>query len=250
MEIDTEDEMPLGTATGFLPSSPLEDEDELPTNVCDESQLSSLPEVCLSGEKQRPIRHVTENGEEFNYSLRPMLFSVMFVLMIELLERFSYYSIVYTQTMYLTGAYNKGWNAGLTSVEASSYTSIATAVAYTAPFLGAYMADVTFGDYKTILVGYIFFYIPGVFLLTLTTVPELLGDQFNRSVLTLGVLVLWPLGTGIIKSVVNVFGAKQFHPLLQASLIETLNAAQARVDAAQARYNDVKGDRQGNVAWA
>jgi len=34
-------------------------------------------------------------------------------------------------------------------------------------------------------------------------------------------LVLWPVGTGIVKSIVNVFGAKQFHPLLQSSLIES-----------------------------
>eukprot|EP00980_Cylindrotheca_fusiformis_P003156 scaffold721_cov131-Cylindrotheca_fusiformis.AAC.46 len=31
---------------------------------------------------------------------------------------------------------------------------------------------------------------------------------------------MWPTGTGIVKSVVNVFGAKQFHPLLQSALIE------------------------------
>jgi POT family proton-dependent oligopeptide transporter len=35
------------------------------------------------------------------------------------------------------------------------------------------------------------------------------------------VLFLWPMGTGIVKSIVNVFGAKQFHPLLQSSLIES-----------------------------
>jgi POT family proton-dependent oligopeptide transporter len=29
------------------------------------------------------------------------------------------------------------------------------------------------------------------------------------------------MGTGIVKSIVNVFGAKQFHPLLQSSLIES-----------------------------
>lgn len=37
----------------------------------------------------------------------------------------------------------------------------------------------------------------------------------------MGLLGLWPIGTGIVKSIVNVFGAKQFHPLLQSSMIES-----------------------------
>ena len=225
MEIDSNvDNTQYGRESAALltpKDSSLTDSDDLPTNVCDEKQLATLPEICLSGSQQRPLKHVTEKGETFSYCLRPMFYSVIFILMVELLERFSYYGIVYTQTMFLTGAYNEDWNAGFTSVKAASYVSIATAVAYTSPFLGAYFADVTFGDYKTILVGYSCFYIPGVLLLTLTTIPGLLGEEFNQSILTLGLLILWPMGTGIIKSVVNVFGAKQFHPLLQSSLIET-----------------------------
>lgn len=33
--------------------------------------------------------------------------------------------------------------------------------------------------------------------------------------------MLWPIGTGTVKACVNVFGAKQFHPILQSSLIES-----------------------------
>jgi POT family proton-dependent oligopeptide transporter len=55
----------------------------------------------------------------------------------------------------------------------------------------------------------------------LSTVPHLLGETFNKRLLALGLLILWPAGTGIVKSIVNVFGAKQFHPLLQSSLIES-----------------------------
>jgi POT family proton-dependent oligopeptide transporter len=206
----------------LLPPSPKSAADEdVATNICEEEQLASLPDVCLSGDKDRPLSHITEKGEKFSYALKPMFFSVIFILMVELLERFSYYGIVYTQTMFLTGAYNEDWNAGFTSVKAASYVAMASAVAYTAPFLGAYLADVTLGDYNTILFGYTCLYLPGVFLLTLTTIPGLLGDEFNKSALAFALLVLWPLGTGVIKSVVNVFGAKQFHPLLQSSLIET-----------------------------
>lgn len=30
-----------------------------------------------------------------------------------------------------------------------------------------------------------------------------------------------PVGTGTVKAVVNVFGARQFHPLLQRSMVES-----------------------------
>ena len=135
-------------------------------------------------------------------------------------ERFSFYGINYTQTAFMTGVYDAHWNAGFSAVTASSYGSISVAVAYTTPFLGAFFADQLFGDYWSILVGSIAFYLPGIFLIALTTIPGALGDHFNRSALLFGLLIVWPLGTGSLKSVVNVFGAKQFHPLVQSSLIE------------------------------
>jgi POT family proton-dependent oligopeptide transporter len=69
--------------------------------------------------------------------------------------------------------------------------------------------------------GILCFYLPGLVLIAMTTVPGLLGDTFNKTALSVGLLGLWPLGTGIVKAVVNVFGAKQFHPLIQSALIES-----------------------------
>jgi proton-dependent oligopeptide transporter, POT family len=115
----------------------------------------------------------------------------------------------------MTGVYDPNWNAGLDAVMASSFGSISVAVAYTTPFMGAFFADKLFGDYNAILVGALVFYLPGITIIALTTIPGLLGDTFNRP-------VFLPMGTGSVKSVVNVFGAKQFHPLLQSSLIEGL----------------------------
>jgi proton-dependent oligopeptide transporter, POT family len=100
------------------------------------------------------------------------------------------------------------------------YVSISVAVAYTTPFVGAFLADQILGDYWSILAGTLLFYLPGLLLIALTSVPLLLGEEFNRRALAFGLLFLWPTGTGIVKSIVNVFGAKQFHPLLQSSLIE------------------------------
>jgi POT family proton-dependent oligopeptide transporter len=185
------------------------DEDNLPSNICEESQLALLPDVCLSGNKQRPLRHVNEQGLVSTYSLNPMMYSVIFILIVELLERFSFYGINYTQTAFLTGQYNEHWNMGFSAIAASSYVSISTAVAYSMPFLGAFLADKVLGDYWSILVGDIFFYIPGLVLITLSTVPGLLGDEFPKQLLSIGLLCLWPMGTGIVKSIVNVFGAKQ-----------------------------------------
>jgi proton-dependent oligopeptide transporter, POT family len=138
-----------------------------------------------------------------------MFYSVNFILLVELLERFSFYGVSYTQTSFLTGAYNEDWNADMSAIAASSYVSVSTAVAYSMPFVGAFLADNVLGDYWSILFGNICFYIPGLLLILLSSVPYLLGDTFNQKVLSIGLLGLWPMGTGIVKSIVNVFGAKQ-----------------------------------------
>ena len=117
--------------------------------------------------------------------------------------------------------YNDDWNADMPSILASSYVSISTAVAYTTPFLGALLADNILGEYLTILLGSTMCYIPGLFLIALTTIPRCLGRVFNHGAIRWGLLVLWPIGTGTVKACVNVFGAKQFHPILQSSLIES-----------------------------
>lgn len=195
-------------------------EQELATDISSPLQLQGLPEEVLSGDPQRPLQHEDETGHRTKYHLRPMFYSVVFILLVELLERFSFYGINYTQTSYLTGAYNKHWNAEMTSIAASSYVSVSVAIAYTAPFLGAFLADKVLGDYWSILFGAVGLYIPGLALIALTTIPGCIGTTFNKNALRLGLLVLWPVGTGIVKSIVNVFGAKQFHPLLQSSLIE------------------------------
>jgi POT family proton-dependent oligopeptide transporter len=88
------------------------------------------------------------------------------------------------------------------------------------PFVGAFLADSILGDYWTILFGAVLFYIPGLVLILLSSIPHALGETFNTFALSFGLLFMWPTGTGIVKSVVNVFGAKQFHPLLQSALIE------------------------------
>jgi len=195
--------------------------ENVPNNVSSVDQLHLLPPEFLSDNKTRPLQFIDDKEQVLQYALKPMVYSVVFILLVELLERFSFYGINYTQTSFLTGVYNEDWNADMTAIEASSMVSISIAIAYTSPFLGAFLADSFLGDYWTILVGCCVFYIPGLLLIAATTVPYLLGDTFNKTALRFGLLCLWPIGTGIVKSVVNVFGAKQFHPLIQSALIES-----------------------------
>lgn len=105
------------------------------------------------------------------------------------------------------------------AIPASTYVAVSVAVAYSTPFMGVILERIL-GDYRAILAGCCLFYIPGLLLIALTSVPGLLGSEFNTKALSIGLLFLWPTGTGIVKSLVNVFGARQFHPLLQSSLIE------------------------------
>jgi len=108
-------------------------------------------------------------------------------------------------------------------MDAASLISLSTAVAYTVPFVGGMLADSYLGDYKTILVGVIFFYLPGLFVIASSTTPTWwLGmKSFNVGAYKLALLLLWPVGTGTVKAVVSVFGARQYHPLLQRSLVES-----------------------------
>jgi len=111
----------------------------------------------------------------------------------------------------------------MTSMEAASLIALSTAVAYSVPFLGGMLADGYLGDYKTILVGVLCFYLPGICLVASSTAPTwwLGRREFNVGAYKFALLLLWPIGTGTVKAVVNIFGARQYHPTLQRSLVES-----------------------------
>ena len=210
-----------------------EDAEDLPGDVDSAAKLQGIPPEYLSGQVQKPLKLVVNdddnNGEEEEeeeerlYVLKPMFYSVVFILLVELLERFAYYGLNFTGVSFLSGVYDPDWNPGLSAVAASSDVSISIFVAYTSTFLGALLADSAIGDYWTIVGSLVLFYIPGLVLIALSTVPGLLvtGGGFNVPLLLFAFCILWPVGTGCIKSVVNVFGAKQFHPVLQRQFLQT-----------------------------
>jgi len=196
--------------------------DDLPGDVSTHEQLSLLPEEYLNiNDRRRPLLHTDIHGNSYTYSLNPL--GIILILLLELLERFSFYGLYMSQTNYLTGSYDEDWNAGISSMEAASLVSLSTAIAYTVPFLGGILADKYLGDYKTILLGTLMFYLPGLFLIASSTTPNwwLGKDEFNVKAYKMALLFFWPVGTGIMKSVVNIFGARQFHPVLQRSMIES-----------------------------
>ena len=195
--------------------------ESIPNNVGTMEQVKLLPPEFLSGDDERPLQYIDDLEDVMTYALKPMTYSVIIILLVELLERFAFYGVNYTQTSFLTGVYDEDWNADLSAITASTYVSVGIAIAYTSPFLGAFLADSFLGEYWTIIVGSLCFYLPGLVLIAMCTVPHLLGETFNKTALRIGLLGLWPMGTGIVKAVVNVFGAKQFHPLIQSALIES-----------------------------
>lgn len=194
---------------------------DLPTNVSTLHQVEMLPEEYQSGNEKRPLLSKDSNGNLFFYALKPMTYSAILILIVEAMERFSYYGVSYTQLMYMTGQYDADWNAGIGTSDANSIVSTSTAIAYTAPFIGGFIADCILGDFWTVIVFVVLFYVPGLLLICLTAKPYLLGSTFSTGVLTAAFMGLYPLGAGGIKAVVNIFGAKQFHPVLQSDMIET-----------------------------
>ncbi|KAL7536693.1 hypothetical protein ACHAXR_007341 [Thalassiosira sp. AJA248-18] len=201
----------------------------VPGDVHTLQQLEDVPDEYLnldhSGNcnKHRPLLHTDGNGNSYAYALNPLKYSVFLILVLELLERFSYYGLYMTQTNYLTGSYNADWNADMTSMDAASLISLSTAVVYTVPFISGMLADVFLGDYKTILVGVLFFYLPGLFIIASSTTPNWwLGmNSFNVGAYKVAMMLLLPVGAGTVKAVVNIFGARQYHPFLQKSMVES-----------------------------
>lgn len=177
------------------------------------------PVIVVGTEKELQHHH------HHPYALQPLSHSAWYLLLLKLLEGFAYYGIVNTQTNYLMGNYqldsSKNAAGVMSAVQASSLVSGGSAVACAAPFLGGMLADAILGDYWCILLATMILYVPGLLLIALTTVPDLLGPKFYPISLIIGMLILFPLGAGILQSTISVFGAKQYHPVLQTSMIES-----------------------------
>ena len=52
----------------------------LSTIVNSEELLADVPPQFLSGNPKRPLLHIDEDGSRYEYSLKPLLYSVLFIL--------------------------------------------------------------------------------------------------------------------------------------------------------------------------
>ncbi len=195
-------------------------EEEVFDNVQSEEDLARVPVEFLSDDAKRPLLSRDEAGHKYKHVLKPLFYSVCFILLVELLERLAYYGVVFTQLSYLSGHYDAAWSANMTSVEASAFVGSSVAITYTMPFVGAIVADSLLGNFWTILLFSLAFYLPGLILIALSSYPGLVSATFPMTMVQVAMLALYPMGAGAIKACVNVMGAQQYHPVVQKAQIE------------------------------
>ncbi|KAG7383873.1 hypothetical protein PHYPSEUDO_003230 [Phytophthora pseudosyringae] len=135
-----------------------------------------------------------------------VLFQVcVFILMMELSERLSYYGIN-------QGLKNFMQKIGWSLVSASALKSTWTSICYITPLFGAYLADEKWGRFRTILTFGIW-YCVGDFLVAIAAHPDIMTEEaVVNPIFVIGLFVGIGVGTGAIKSNVITFGADQFDP--------------------------------------
>ena len=97
------------------------------------------------------------------YASNPLKYSIVFILILDFLERFAFNGIIFTMPGYLTGYYQPHWNPAFAPWEANSFIAMSQGIGYLSPFLVAPVADALIGDYWSINLFTGLFYIPGVF---------------------------------------------------------------------------------------
>ncbi|DAZ96056.1 TPA: hypothetical protein N0F65_000051 [Lagenidium giganteum] len=129
----------------------------------------------------------------------------LFILIMELAERLSYYGINQGLKNFMQAI---GWSA----VSASALKSTWTSICYLSPLLGAYIADEKWGRFKTILIFGVWYCI-GDFLVAISAYPTIMANSaIVNPIFVIGLFLGIGVGTGAIKSNVITFGADQFDP--------------------------------------
>ncbi|CAK6441705.1 unnamed protein product [Pipistrellus nathusii] len=128
--------------------------------------------------------------------------SIVFIVVNEFCERFSYYGMKAVLTLYFL--YFLHWNEDTSTSVYHAFSSLC----YFTPILGAAIADSWLGKFKTIMYLSLV-YVLGHVIKSLGALP-ILGGHMVHTVLSLGGLSLIALGTGGIKPCVAAFGGDQF----------------------------------------
>uniref|UniRef100_H3H603 Major facilitator superfamily (MFS) profile domain-containing protein n=1 Tax=Phytophthora ramorum TaxID=164328 RepID=H3H603_PHYRM len=118
---------------------------------------------------------------------------LLFILMMELAERLSYYGIN-------QGLKNFMQKIGWSLVSASALKSTWTSICYLTPLFGAYLADEKWGRFRTILTFGIW-YCVGDFMVAIAAYPTIMTNSAAvNPIFIIGLFVGIGIGTGAIKS--------------------------------------------------
>ncbi|XP_067843187.1 solute carrier family 15 member 2 isoform X2 [Heptranchias perlo] len=129
--------------------------------------------------------------------------SIIFVVVNEFCERFSYYGMKAVLTLYFTNFLY--WDDNLSTAIYHAFSGLA----YFTPVMGALIADSWLGKFKTII-SLSIVYVVGHVVKSIGAIPTV-GDQKAHVVLSMFGLFLIALGTGGIKPCVAAFGGDQFN---------------------------------------
>ncbi|XP_061050214.1 solute carrier family 15 member 2 isoform X3 [Eubalaena glacialis] len=132
--------------------------------------------------------------------------SIVFIVVNEFCERFSYYGMKAVLTLYFL--YFLHWSEDTSTSVYHAFSSLC----YFTPILGAAIADSWLGKFKTIIYLSLV-YVLGHVIKSMGALP-ILGGQMLHTVLSMVGLSLIALGTGGIKPCVAAFGGDQFEEKL------------------------------------
>ncbi|XP_078083990.1 solute carrier family 15 member 2 [Mustelus asterias] len=152
------------------------------------------------GEVQKDLSQPKKETQKLCGSNYPL--SILFVVVNEFCERFSFYGMKAVLTLYFTSFLH--WDDNLSTAIYHAFSGLA----YFTPVMGALIADSWLGKFKTIIILSIV-YVIGHIVKSVGAIPTV-GDQKMHVVLSMFGLFLIALGTGGIKPCVAAFGGDQF----------------------------------------
>ncbi|XP_038646003.1 solute carrier family 15 member 2 isoform X1 [Scyliorhinus canicula] len=154
----------------------------------------------IDGEVQKDLPPLKKQSPKLCGSNYPL--SILFVVVNEFCERFSFYGMKAVLTLYFTSFLH--WNDDLSTAIYHAFSGLA----YFTPVIGALIADSWLGKFKTIIILSIV-YVIGHVVKSVGAIP-IVGDQKMHVVLSMFGLFLIAVGTGGIKPCVAAFGGDQF----------------------------------------
>uniref|UniRef100_A0A7S2W8I4 Uncharacterized protein n=1 Tax=Mucochytrium quahogii TaxID=96639 RepID=A0A7S2W8I4_9STRA len=179
--------------------------------IC-KGELELCPSEFLSDNPVRPLLYTDPHGNEYEYYLQPMVKSVVFILLLELCERFTYYCLQPEYPRYLTSP-----TFGKLAVSESSATiQVMSSLMYVWPIIMAALADSLTGQFWTaVFCGAL--YLGALVFFTTQGVPSMF---FSQSI-PIYFFAWFPMACGGIKALIGTIGANQFHPVIQAAAVSS-----------------------------